>query len=100
VKLPLGSEPIRTLLIPLALAAFVAAAQAFMAGADTRAIITAALGVLIVGAQEYGRSLVTPVPKPTGEDGYSAIELLVGLIVFLVLVAVLVWVLRLLFGAL
>jgi hypothetical protein len=92
------TEPLRTIFLPLALAAFVAAAQAFLAGADTRGIIAAALGVLIVGAQELGRSLVSPVPakaaraprrrRRRAEAGYSIIEAI--LVVFLVAVCLIV----------
>lgn len=92
MKLPLGSEPIRTLLLPIALGAFVAAAQAFIAGADTRGIITAVLGALIVAGQELGRKLVTPVPQPTGgEAGQGELGWLVRLLVIVVLIVLLAW---------
>jgi len=54
------TEPVRTVLIPIALLAFAAAAQAFVDGADTRGIVTAVLAVLILAAQELARGKVTP----------------------------------------
>ncbi len=63
----MNTEPLRTVLIPVALAAFVAAAQAFIDGADTRGVITAVLGALIVVAQELARAKVTPIAKPIVE---------------------------------
>lgn len=62
-------NPVRLLFSPLALLAFVAAAQAFIDGADVRGIVTAVLGALIVGAQELARSKVTPVADPHDDDG-------------------------------
>lgn len=59
-----NSDPLRTTLLPIALAAFVAAAQAFIDGAEVRGIITAVLGALIVAAQELARSKVTPLADP------------------------------------
>ena len=56
-------EPLRWLLHPVALLAFVAAAQAWINGADVRAIITAVLGVLVAAATEAARSKVTPTAK-------------------------------------
>jgi hypothetical protein len=53
-------QPVRTLLLPVALLAFAAAAQAFINGADVRGVVTAVLGVLIVAATEAARSRVTP----------------------------------------
>jgi hypothetical protein len=53
-------QPVRTLLWPVALLAFAAAAQAFINGADVRGVVTAVLGVLIVAATEAARSRVTP----------------------------------------
>ena len=63
------SEPVRTVLLPIALAAFAAAAQAFLDGAPTRGIVTAVLGALVVAAQEYARSQVTPAPTDTSRAG-------------------------------
>ena len=60
----MNTEPLRLYLLPLALAAFVAAAQAFIDGANTRGIIVAVLGALIVVAQELARAKVTPVVNP------------------------------------
>jgi hypothetical protein len=56
-------QPIRTTMAPIALAAFVAAGQSFVAGADTRGIVVAVLGALILLAQEYARRKVVPVAK-------------------------------------
>lgn len=56
-------EPLRTLLLPVAVLAFAAAAQAFIDGADIRGIVTAVLGVLIAAATELARSRVTPVAR-------------------------------------
>jgi hypothetical protein len=108
------TEPIRTLLLPIALVAFAAAGQAFLAGADTRAIITAALGALIVAAQELGRSLVTPVAPSkaaraprhrSGEAGGVLLGVLLALglaaVVYFVAVALgLPWVICLIAGLL
>lgn len=70
------TEPVRLYLVPIALAAFIAAAQAFIDGKDTRGIITAVLGALILVAQELARSKVVPeakvVPAPeAGADAYK-----------------------------
>jgi hypothetical protein len=65
----LDSNPVRVLLSPIVLLAAAAAAQAFIDGADTRGIITAALAVLILGAQELARKKVTPVADPHDSDG-------------------------------
>ena len=83
-------EPLRWLLHPVALLAFAAAAQAWVNGADVRAIITAVLGVLIAAATETARTKVTPDAKIAGggERGQGAVQLL--LIVFLGLLCVLV----------
>ena len=81
-------EPLRFLLHPVALLAFAAAAQAWIAGADVRAIVTAGLGVLIAAATEAARKRVTPDAKVAGERGQSIVEVL--LIVFLVLVVLVV----------
>lgn len=56
-------EPLRTLLLPVAVLAFAAAAQAFIDGADVRGIVTAVLGVLIAAATELARARVTPVAR-------------------------------------
>ena len=56
----MNTEPVRTVLIPIALLAFAAAAQAFVDGADTRGIVTAVLAFLILAAQELARGKVTP----------------------------------------
>jgi hypothetical protein len=56
-------QPVRAMVLPVALLAFVAAAQAFIAGADVRGVVTAVLGVLIVAATEAARSRVTPFRK-------------------------------------
>jgi hypothetical protein len=87
----MNTEPIRTVMLPIAAGAFAAAAQAFLDGASTRGIITAVLGVLIVAAQEYARSRVTPVPGPArrGEAGYGVVELVVLVLLVLILAAVL-----------
>lgn len=58
-------EPLRTVLLPIVLLAFAAAAQAFIDGATWRGVVTAALGVLVVAAQELARSKVTPTAKLT-----------------------------------
>ena len=102
------NEPIRTVLIPVALAAFVAAGQAFLAGADTRAIVTAGLGALIVAGQEWARSQVTPV-APARRSSWSKhvkdrkasrkheagqagpISVLLWLLVAVVIVLLIVW---------
>jgi hypothetical protein len=57
-------EPLRFLLHPIALLAFAAAAQAWIDGADIRAIVTAVLGVLVAAATEAARRRVTPLPAP------------------------------------
>jgi hypothetical protein len=62
------SEPLRWLLHPLALLAFAAAAQAWIDGADVRAIVTAVLGVLIAGATEAARAKVKPVADLPAAD--------------------------------
>ena len=54
------SEPLRYLLHPVVLLAFAAAAQAYVDGADERAIVAAVLGVLIAAATEFARRQVTP----------------------------------------
>lgn len=59
----MNREPLRTLLLPVAVLAFAAAAQAFIDGADIRGIVTAVLGVLIAAATELARSRVTPVAR-------------------------------------
>jgi hypothetical protein len=56
-------EPVRTPLLTVALLAFIAAAQAFIAGADVRGIIAAVLGALTVAATEVARSRATPFRK-------------------------------------
>lgn len=71
----MNTEPIRTVLIPVALAAFVAAAQAFVDGADTRGIVTAVLGALVIVAQELGRKFVTPKADPKLDDGTPLVPL-------------------------
>jgi hypothetical protein len=81
-------EPLRFLLHPVALLAFAAAAQSWIAGADTRAIVAAILGVLIAAATEAARKRVTPDVKVAGQAGQSIVEVL--LIIFLVLVVLLV----------
>lgn len=86
-------EPLRFLLHPVALLAFAAAGQAWLAGADTRAVIAAVLGVLIAAATEAARSKVTPDAKAagwknTGEAGYTLVDAI--LIVFLVAVCLVV----------
>jgi hypothetical protein len=55
-------QPVRTLLLPVALLAFAAAAQAFINGADVRGVVTAVLGVLIVAATEARAVSCDPVP--------------------------------------
>jgi hypothetical protein len=85
------TEPIRAVLVPIALAAFAAAAQAFLAGASTRGIITAALGVLVVAAQEYARSKVTPTARlrarsRVGQAGYGLVEMLIAAVLLVLLV--------------
>jgi hypothetical protein len=55
------TEPIRTLLIPIVLAAFAAAGQAFIDGENTRGVIVAVIGALVLAAQEYARAHVTPI---------------------------------------
>ena len=55
------SEPLRTVLLPIVLACLAAAGQAFLAGATLRGIVTAVIGALVLAAQEYARSRVTPV---------------------------------------
>lgn len=100
---PLGSQPIRTLLLPIVLGALIAAGQAFIAGADTRAVLLAVIGALVLAAQEFARRLVTPlavakddtgrplVPAPiagdpwleadpAGESGLATVELLLILV--------------------
>lgn len=112
---PLGSQPVRTLLLPIVLAALVAAGQAFIAGADTRAILLAVIGALVLAAQEIARKLVTPLtvakddtgrplvpapiagdpwlePDPAGEAGLTTVEILgllclAGIIILIVLIA-------------
>jgi hypothetical protein len=54
------SEPLRTVLWPVVLAALLAAGQAFLDGATTRGIITAVLAALVLAGQEYARRQVTP----------------------------------------
>lgn len=56
-------EPVRLLLLPLALAALIAAAQAFVDGATTRGVVTAVLGALIAVLTPILRGLVTPEAK-------------------------------------
>lgn len=65
----MNTNPVRLLLSPVALLAFAAAAQAFIDGADTRGIITAVLGVLILASQELARKQVTPLADPKLDDG-------------------------------
>jgi hypothetical protein len=60
----MNREPLRTLLLPVAVLAFAAAAQAFIDGADVRGVIIAVLGVLIAAATELARARVTPVADP------------------------------------
>ena len=90
-------EPLRFLLHPVALLAFAAAAQAWIDGADTRAVIAAVLGVLIAGATEAARRRVRPEPVAARgwrhrESGLSTVELIGILclagIVFLIIRAV------------
>jgi nitrogen fixation-related uncharacterized protein len=78
------SEPLRAVLIPVALAAFAAAVQAYLDGADTRAIITAVLGALVLAGQELARRYVTPTGK-ADESGLALVEALVLLLVVLVI---------------
>lgn len=59
----MGTEPIRTVLIPVVLAIVVAAGQAFIEGANTRGIILAVVGAVVAAAQEYARSKVVPLAK-------------------------------------
>ena len=54
------TEPLRLLLHPVVLLAFAAAAQAWIDGANVRAIVTAVLGVLVGAATELARTRVTP----------------------------------------
>lgn len=89
----MNTEPVRTLLLPIAAAAFVAAAQAFIAGADVRGVVTAVLGALVLFAQEYARSRVTPVTPQSrsswgrrGEQGYGLVEAILGLILLIIAV--------------
>jgi hypothetical protein len=86
---PMSNEPIRTVMLPIALGAFVAAGQAFLNGADTRGIVTAVLGALVLAGQEYARAHVTPVSASSrGQSGYGLVEAI--LIVFLVAVCLIV----------
>ena len=90
------TEPVRTVMIPIALLAFAAAAQAFVDGADVRGVVTAVLGVLVVAAQELARGKVTPTAVSGGrwkdhvrdERGVSD-ALVLGIIAGLALAAVL-----------
>lgn len=54
-------EPVRYILLPVVLACLAAAGQAFIDGENTRGILVAVIGALVLAAQELARSLVTPV---------------------------------------
>jgi hypothetical protein len=98
-----NTEPIRTVLVPIVLGCLAAAGQAFVDGADTRAIILAVVGVLVAVAQEYARAHVTPVDSPAGEAdyvdrdtsqwrddaAYSIVEVLLAVFLILVILFVL-----------
>ena len=60
-----ANNPVRTVLIPIVLAAAVAAVQAFADGETTRGIISAVRGALVLAGQEWARSQVTPTAKLT-----------------------------------
>ena len=78
------SEPLRVVLLPIVLACVAAAGQAYATGADTRAIVTAVIGALVLAGQEYARRQVTPTGKPD-ESGLSLVEVLVVLLIVVVL---------------
>jgi hypothetical protein len=94
----MSRQPLRYLQHPVALLAFIAAAQAFVAGANVRGIVAAALGILFAAATEASRTRVTPVAGASRasrlrqaaarEDGQGLVEVL--LFVFLVLVILVV----------
>lgn len=56
----MNSEPLRTFFFPLALAALIAAGQAFIEGKDTRGIMLAVVGALVAVLTELSRRLVRP----------------------------------------
>lgn len=88
------TEPLRTVLIPVVLAAFAAAAQAFIDGATTRGIITAALGALVLAAQELARRYVTPTGRTDERGQAEPLMLLVYALVIVILVVLIVYLVR------
>ena len=86
----MSTEPVRYVLIPIVLAAFAAAGQAFIDGATTRGIVVAVIGALVLAAQEYARAQVTPTASAPrarralddrGVSDVGLLMLLVGLVV-------------------
>lgn len=88
------TEPLRAVLLPIVLAAAAASVQAFSTGADTRGIISAALGALVLAGQEYARSKVTPVAPAVrgGQVGQGEVDLLIRVLLLIVVVVLIVWV--------